>query len=50
MYDGDGVAVYDIPPGDNYIGWAGYKESANVCRIAGPVGIVARNESGLWCV
>lgn len=50
MYDGDGVVVYDIPPGDNYIGWAGYKESASVCRITGPIGVVARNESGLWCV
>ncbi|WIA35977.1 hypothetical protein OEZ86_004357 [Tetradesmus obliquus] len=50
IFDGDGNAVYTIPKDDNYIGWAGYNESAHVCRITGPSGIVAHNSSVLWCI
>jgi hypothetical protein len=50
IFDGAGTAVYEIPKDDNYTGWAGYNESAHVCRISGPLGVVERNSSGLWCI
>jgi hypothetical protein len=45
MLDGEGNLVYKIPENDNYIDWAGYNESAHVCRVTGPVGIVEQNSS-----
>lgn len=50
IVDGDGKIVYEKPHNEDYAKWAGYNESAHVCRITGPVGIVHRNASGLWCI
>jgi hypothetical protein len=50
MLDGEGKVVYELPENDNYSGWAGYKESAHVCRVTGPPGVVKRKASDLWCV
>jgi hypothetical protein len=50
ILDGNSNVVYEIPKDDNYIGWAGYNESAHVCHITGPLGIVQRNISGTWCI
>lgn len=50
ILDGEGKKVYEIPKDDNYIGWVGYNESAHVCRITGPPGILQRNASGIWCI
>jgi hypothetical protein len=49
MLDGDGNLVYELPKDDNYNGWAGYNESAHVCRVTGPIGVVRRSLSGLLC-
>ncbi|KAF6252391.1 hypothetical protein COO60DRAFT_1553242 [Scenedesmus sp. NREL 46B-D3] len=48
VFDGDGNLLYDIP--GSYAGWAGYNDSAHTCRLTGPLGVVNRTGTGVWCV
>ncbi|WIA43700.1 hypothetical protein OEZ86_010130 [Tetradesmus obliquus] len=48
VFGGDGKVLYDIP--QDYANWSGYIDSTHSCRLTGPIGVVNRTESGVWCV
>jgi hypothetical protein len=45
LFDADGKLIVALP--SSYAGWAGYKETAPMCRVTGHLGAVTGNSTVL---